>query len=386
LNFHFHNSGTSKPAEKDKNEEILSSPIVWDGAESKRKSLLSSSISLKSIPIDDNSQIISEKSSNLRSHSFEVPFEMPFRNWFPKQSPKNASMSRKNIKTSCSSSDKSVEANSATPVRARADSNSSISSSSETSRTSYPSSEFFVDGFYGQKKKMQNNLSLGNGLQLSSLLQMIPDGTILTHECETDPDQDDILKRINKCLFLKDILRSIITTIQQTQDSETSSLRKMRRLKSELITLIDKDSITSITTLNRNSGRFILTRGTSTESSDEQDSTKNRVSSSAYSAKSSGVCNSSRNDLKRWSGENSGFSDECRSPLATKFSARVDRNRSISGPQDGVLNTSESHDSLSLGSTASPMIESGFHEAAAEFVDDLKVNLFQFFSRTKKFY
>lgn len=55
----------------------------------------------------------------------------------------------------------------------------------------------------------------------------------------TDPDQKEMVQRMNRCLSLKDTLKTLLYTIENTQEEEMVNMRKMKKLRNELQNVMD---------------------------------------------------------------------------------------------------------------------------------------------------
>lgn len=493
----------------------VESPVVWDGAESKRKSLLSCSVSLKALPIGDGHDAGDDHLHNCHLSKASTPTmhnagDKSFFGLFHKQlswSPSSVTnqgenvlrSSPPNIRTEKESSKKgnlpwgAMRRNSvdsikcaqrpdATPIRARADSTSSatsseasrISTADDHSLSSTSSAGSATASILAAKKRYKNG-RMNSGLKLSSLLQILPDDQLSRQVVDgVDIDQEELTNRINKCLTLKEILKAILSTIQETQETETSSMRRMKKLRLELQSLLldDTASVSSATStqslealqavsarpdvpattaaggsqliynmyapvtervvsLRRQSPPVMVGDDSQTTaqdlasiksiSSNESSPTMipSGVDETPLTASSSSAVRSvpivvlENNGFslpvtasdgthllpvepslsltmehKRWSAETSYGSDGSHSPISTRYTAaKQNLKRMYYQHQSDGSHTalSESHDSLSIGSTSSVGVDTGFHEAATEFVDDLKVFSFRLCS-TAMFY
>lgn len=406
------------------------SSLVWDGAESKRKSLASRSISLNDLPLaETKNKVISGKSESQN----KTPTYL-----FEPESSRDKSSSKKRpniisnlvksvsngiIKKGNSLADGAQKARSeATPIRQRADSSSSgVSSSSETpsnqigsndtsmaNSTSVPStrnSSCSVDSdvvpisavpFTNAKKRYKNGRD-NAGLSLSSFLQILQENPSSTEENSRDSDENELIRRINKCLSLKQILLAILQTVQNTQNSELVSLRKMKALSKELSSLLlkndeESDDIAASTYLMLQQSHIlapqprILSLGVpeTTGSGASTISSRNPAPSSpaprlhtskdacSIDSESDVSFNYSEDSSKLWHSEASNGSEGAVSPMVMKFSKICSDERRISSSPAIDGKSQESFDTRSVISASSQIDSSSLHETANEFIDDLK--------------
>lgn len=411
-------------------EEELEKIAVWDGAESKRKSLASRSISINSLPLSQpeickpsrEETKSSEKLGFARSLSrkgTKALLTNIFRKSTPASSkPMEADSCVLNAVTRLGSRRKSTGQDDpsrleSTPIRKRADSTSSgVSSSSDVPSRSggEPDSSSANLSSLGSSKKRYKNGRDNVGLKLSSFLQILPDEFPPVETENGDSDEEELIRRINKCLHLKNILRVILRTIQETQEIEVASLKKMKQLKKELSELVRVGSeypfeasvLNSATTiesqmlaLSRSGLESSKLASLSREAASSQHSSVKSHSSNGYgpigkavdSFGTESVSSFPKDDIiggsesdasfnysddsKLWLGEMSHGSDGTHSPRVLKYGQFVydDKRKSLLPPAP-----LESHDSASIASTSSQVDNSAFHDAASDFIDDLKVS------------
>jgi hypothetical protein len=386
--------------------------VVWDGAESKRRSLASRSISLNTLPLSDTSKnSISPKekfasrkiSKGIISSLFRKSFSLSSTGVPAADSDSETgllyAMSRIGSKTT-----RNPENRVDTPIRQRADSTSSAhSSSSETAARTSSDAELTVSSsvpptlppLSNPKKRYKNGRDAKTGLKISSFLQFLPDDMSNTGEEKCDSDEEELIRRINKCLALKNILRAILKMIQDTQDNEVAGLRKMKVLSKELGALLKRDASSDIDQVQ--SANTIQSQVLSLNLSSRPNSVGSKLfladSSSASEgtasphfstlgsriAISSGEAQVARDDTvngfesdedsQLWYNEASNASDGTVSPHVAKFSRYYFEDKVKRTPP---LKNADAHDSVSIGSSSTPLDNSAFQEAASEFIDDLK--------------
>eukprot|EP01033_Poteriospumella_lacustris_P001194 gene1195-867_t len=269
-----------------------------------------------------------------------------------------------------------------TPIRKRADSTSSgVSSSSDVPSRSggeVDSSSANLSSLGSSKKRYKNGRD-NVGLKLSSFLQILPDEFPPAETENGDSDEEELIRRINKCLHLKNILRVILRTIQETQDIEVASLKKMKQLKKELSELVRVGSEYPFEASLLNSATSIesqmLALSKSGLESSKLASLSREAGSSQHSSddiiggSESDASFNNSDDSKHWIGELSHGSDGTHSPHVLKYGQFVydDKRKALLLPVP-----LESHDAASVASTSSQVENSAFHDAASDFIDDLK--------------
>lgn len=414
-------------------EEELEKIAVWDGAESKRKSLASRSISINSLPLSQTDTCKSSREETKSSEKLGFARSLSrkgtkalitniFRKSTPASSSKQAStdsslicaVTRLGSRRKSTGQDDSSRLES-TPIRKRADSTSSgVSSSSDAPSRSggeVDSSSANLSSLGSSKKRYKNGRD-NVGLKLSSFLQILPDEFPPVETDNGDSDEEELIRRINKCLHLKNILRVILRTIQETQEIEVASLKKMKQLKKELSELVRVGSEYPFEASLLNSATEIESQMLALSKSGLNSSKLASLSREAGSSQHSSVKTQSSNgygpiiskggdsfgtesvssfpkddiiggsesdasfnysdDSKQWIGELSHGSDGTHSPRVLKYGQFVydDKRKSLLLPVP-----LESLDSASIASTSSQVENSAFHDAASEFIDDLKVGI-----------
>jgi hypothetical protein len=414
----------------DEASDILSQQLVWDGAESKRKLLNNSCVSLQSLSrapsIEtrerSNSSELPRKLSNSNSsgESFFTSIFQRQTSFSGSSTTTNASAPSKDEKEKsfqrstsvCSSlntansrrystgSQQEATRHDATPMRGRADSNSShVSSSSDASSRASVNSGIAVfsnDAIFPATKVIKKYKN--NGLKLSSLLQILPDDVDQDMSAANDSDQEEMIRRINKCLVLKEILKSILHMIQETQETENDRLKKIKKLRIDLkIAIVGDPNFVpsppsligmSQTNSNRNSLdlRSKFADAPSSTATPEQPSKSTHilnappmvreVSEESMSSTPDFISHLSQSqqpshEFKRWTSETSNQSEGSHSPSFLRRGHPTNP-MMIALHSDPHYFSQESHDSLSMASTSSPMADGGFQEAAGDFIDDLK--------------
>eukprot|EP01039_Chlorochromonas_danica_P006931 gene6931-7668_t len=101
--------------------------------------------------------------------------------------------------------------------------------------------------------------SVINQDRLSSLLKRFPDDPSLTitnldMDCE-DADQAEICQRIQKCKKLKETLKRVLETLQDTLDDQTLGLRRIKRMRVELKNLFDNHALSNVSCSSLGSSR-----------------------------------------------------------------------------------------------------------------------------------
>lgn len=411
--------------------------LVWDGAESKRKLLNSSCVSLQSLSRPPSLDM------RERSNTAELPRKMSkstssgefsFASIFQRQASssnsstptnaaamskdekeksfqRSASLSATNSRRFSTGSQQEAIRHDATPMRGRAESSSSqVSTSSDaSSRASVDSgvAVFSNDAIFPGTKvvKKYKNSRANSGLKLSSLLQSLPDEHDQDMSAANDSDQEEMIRRINKCLVLKEILKSILFMIQETQETENDRLKKIKKLRIDLKIAIFGDpnfvpsppSVIGIiqTSSNRNSLDLRSKQGDAASSPEKPAGKSKHILNVPLMAReaSEGSMGGSTPDFishhelqsyqqqpshefKRWSSETSNPSDGSHSPSFLRRGHPANPMMSALH-NDPHYYSQESHDSLSMASTSSPMADGGFQEAAGDFVDDLKVRMIE---------
>jgi hypothetical protein len=411
-------------------EDELEKIAVWDGAESKRKSLASRSISINALPLSQAEMCKSSREETKSSEKLGFARTLSRKgtkalitNIFRKSSPASSkqaaadnsllgAVTRLGSRRKSTGQDDSSRLES-TPIRKRADSTSSgVSSSSDVPSRSggeVDSSSANLSSLGSSKKRYKNGRD-NVGLKLSSFLQILPDEFPPAETENGDSDEEELIRRINKCLHLKNILRVILRTIQETQDIEVASLKKMKQLKKELSELVRVgseypfeasllNSATSIESqmlaLSKSGLESSKLASLSREAGSSQHSSVKTHSSNSYGpiavggdsfatesvssfpkddiiggSESDASFNNS-DDSKHWIGELSHGSDGTHSPHVLKYGQFVydDKRKALLLPVP-----LESHDAASVASTSSQVENSAFHDAASDFIDDLKVS------------
>lgn len=241
-------------------EDATSQEVTWDGAESKRRSLNLSNVSLQSLklglPVDSPTCAAAKAGSSWRlssSHSEKAAKSSSSSSNFLSASltrgrsgtAGSADDARAPSKQSQWSSPPSIQRNlAAQPYKPQESINhcSSQSSSDESTNShSDGDSEECVgiltigsSDSVGSACARDRQASLPKKLSLQKLLQKVESRDADMDALAHDPDQVEMAKRIKRCLALKDTLKSVLTTVQLTQDSETCALKKMRKLRNEL--------------------------------------------------------------------------------------------------------------------------------------------------------
>ncbi len=187
-------------------------------------------------------------------------------------------------------------------------------------------------------------------LSLQKLLQKVDSRDAeMDAQWAHDPDQVEMAKRIKKCLALKETLKSVLGTVQLTQDTETCALKKMRKLRNELKV---SELLLLLSCANRSQLMCSAESDPSLSREDHQNfcllheqRLRENCQSSNGSASNSVVGNSSHPSLHGLGYQSDQGSDDSVTHLAGSHDARESRTMSTS-PNSGL------HSSQTVGSTS----------------------------------